>query len=70
MACRDAGSVGRGWAAVESEEAGKGSALIGGATFALFWEQLRVRIRTGEPSRFLSEGCERDTALDFLFAIS
>ena len=54
-ACRGAGSVGRGWAAVGSEEVGKGSASIGGATFA-FWEQLRVRIQTGEPGRLLSEG--------------
>ena len=45
------------WAAVESEEAGKGSASIGGATFA-FLEQLRVRILTGEPGRLLSEGYE------------
>ena len=62
MACRGAGGVGRGWAAVESEEVGKGSTLVGGATLALFWEQLRVRIRTGEPRRLLSEGCVRDIA--------
>ena len=32
-------------------------------------EQLWVRIRTGEPGRLLSEGCEKDTTRDFLFAI-
>ena len=62
MACRGAGGVGWGWAAVEREEAGKGSTSIGGVMFVLFWEQLRVRIQTGEPGRLLSEGCERDTA--------
>ena len=62
MTCRGAGGVGRGRAAVESEEAGKGLASEGGASLALFWEQLRVRIRTGEPRRLLSEGCVRDSA--------
>ena len=36
MACRGADGVGRGWAAVESEEAGKGSVSRGDAAFALF----------------------------------
>ena len=76
VACKGAGrcgGVGRGWTAADSEEAGRGSGRgstsRGGAAFELFWEQLRVRIRTGEPGRLLSEGCERDTARDFLFAI-
>ena len=72
MACKGAGGcggVGRGWAAVESEEAGRGSASRGGAACELFWEQLRVRIRTGEPGRLFGDGCERDAVRDFLFAI-
>ena len=51
MTYRGAGGVGRGRTAVESEKAGNGLASEGGATLALFWEQLRVRIRTGEPRR-------------------
>ena len=66
------GGLGRGWVAVESEEAGRGSTPTSrcGAAFELFWEQLWVRIRTGEPGRLVGEGCERDTTRDFLFAIS
>ena len=61
VACKGAdrrGGVGRGWSAVESEEAVRGSASRGNGTFELFWEQLRVRIRTGEPGRLLGGGCD------------